>query len=376
MDSYVTKALEQGIEQVWQDMADEWHQQITVWRAGKVVWPQSSYMKLSRDLPYWLPEFRQDEYYYRSEEQCAYFHYGNHAGNIIEFSAVSEAELAKLTASVAKWQAALDLFETIAGEADKINQGVQQKMMGKLLQSSAKVQEIFSFLGVEIAPETTGRILVGRCAEGRECTPELFDRLKKSLPKIMPDGWLPPVLWEGRILWFFFPEVHRHEVETYAAQWSAMAAEDSAELSWGLGSVYDGARLYRSYLEANVAWALGSLRGGKTLCAFRDLGIEQLLFSQEVPALRSYVQQTFAALWENDRQEEQQLFLTLQRLVRSDFSMAKTAEALFLHVNTVRYRCNKIEALLGMSLDSYQARTNLIAAFTIWEVLREIGVMN
>lgn len=69
------------------------------------------------------------------------------------------------------------------------------------------------------------------------------------------------------------------------------------------------------------------------------------------------------------------LFPTLRKLLESNFNFVQTAGQLFLHVNTIRYRYEKIEKLLEASLASPQVRGNLMVALLLWEVLEAAGLL-
>ena len=42
------------------------------------------------------------------------------------------------------------------------------------------------------------------------------------------------------------------------------------------------------------------------------------------------------------------------------FSVGKTAEALFIHRNTLQYRLNKVEELLDVTLDDYMEYLDIV----------------
>jgi purine catabolism regulator len=44
---------------------------------------------------------------------------------------------------------------------------------------------------------------------------------------------------------------------------------------------------------------------------------------------------------------------------------------MYLHINTVQYRINKIEEILGVDLDEQEARLNLSIALKIYPLVKE-----
>ncbi|MDH6576101.1 PucR family transcriptional regulator [Kitasatospora sp. MAP5-34] len=69
-----------------------------------------------------------------------------------------------------------------------------------------------------------------------------------------------------------------------------------------------------------------------------------------------------APLADHDRENGVSLLGTLSAFLDHDGSWARTAEALFVHVNTVHYRVRRIEELTGRSLALLQDRVDLRAA--------------
>ena len=69
------------------------------------------------------------------------------------------------------------------------------------------------------------------------------------------------------------------------------------------------------------------------------------------------------------------LQITLRTLFDTNFSYKLTAEKLFIHVNTVRYRCDKIALLLAVDLNQPDTRFNLYAAFRVGDVLKVLNLL-
>ncbi len=377
MDRYAEEALEKGIESVLREMERSMAKPLSVWRMAKCVWPMISDGRIhDRGLPYWLPRFRTEEYYYRQKDELLYLCYGKKDGNIVEIAEVKKEELADILNVVELRREALDFYDLIASQADFINDEFEQELIGTLLHSSAKIQEIFDLYGIRLSMERPSRIVLARFTASVSNMEKSSAHWMKKLADFHRKEASSPIIWEDRILWNVSVEVSRDELEEFLGGEDPVVRDDALTLIWGIGGVYDWHELHRSYLEANIAWGLNVLRKEENPCFFEKLGTEQLLFAQSLPALREYIHQNFDILWEHDCQNNQQLFTTLQKLVRNDFSITKAAQQMDLHVNTVRYRAGKIEELLQIQLDSYHTRANLIASLTVWEVLDMIGFMD
>lgn len=132
----------------------------------------------------------------------------------------------------------------------------------------------------------------------------------------------------------------------------------------GVGKTYAQPNdLFRSYQEAKVACEMGSLLEVE-VPFFSDMGLERILYKHDLEDLKEYYHHVLGDLPEEDEGEDNLVWL-LESLVDNQFDMNKTAQATFLHRNTLRYRLNKIEGILGRSLADINTRLDLAAAFKI-----------
>lgn len=85
------------------------------------------------------------------------------------------------------------------------------------------------------------------------------------------------------------------------------------------------------------------------ICAFCDIGIYSILmpYHQEL-WMRQFYDRILKPIKDYDERYNTQLFETAQAFVDQDGKIAETAEALFMHGNTIRYRIGKIKSLLHM----------------------------
>lgn len=68
-----------------------------------------------------------------------------------------------------------------------------------------------------------------------------------------------------------------------------------------------------------------------------------------------------------DEERSSRLLDTLRAYYACGASVAKTAEKLFLHRNSVRYRLDRVRALLGADIDHPEVAAALLAAFAVAE---------
>ncbi|MCQ6278552.1 CdaR family transcriptional regulator [Bacillus sp. EB600] len=151
----------------------------------------------------------------------------------------------------------------------------------------------------------------------------------------------------------------------------AKKIELKPDIACGMGKIYSNpAELFRSYQEAKVAFELGILLKMPTPF-FTDLGLERILYKHDLQDLREYFDHTLGALIDYDADHEGNLLETLDALNANQFDMGKTANALFLHRNTLRYRVKRMEEILNVKFDDINERLNITAAFKI-KLLRKL----
>ena len=71
------------------------------------------------------------------------------------------------------------------------------------------------------------------------------------------------------------------------------------------------------------------------------------LLLAERPDVHAYIQSTIGALLDYDKRRQAQLITTLQTYLECDGNAAMAARRLYLHVNTMRQRLERIAQLLG-----------------------------
>lgn len=87
----------------------------------------------------------------------------------------------------------------------------------------------------------------------------------------------------------------------------------------------------------------------KNVTLFEDLGIQQMILpNRDNFWLKSYCNTIFEKLRNYDQNDESELLNTVINYVRNDLSIAKTAEGMGLHQNSVRYRISKACEVLGL----------------------------
>ena len=87
-----------------------------------------------------------------------------------------------------------------------------------------------------------------------------------------------------------------------------------------------------------------------------------LLASVPRPVLRSFRDRLLGPLAEYDTRHNAELLPTLKSFLACDGSWSACASQLYVHVNTVRYRISRIEALTGRDLSALPDRVDFFLA--------------
>lgn len=134
--------------------------------------------------------------------------------------------------------------------------------------------------------------------------------------------------------------------------------------------------MQKSYNEARVAMTFQTSNFNHSFVQhFDDLGIYTMIFSHDFEQLTEFCMKTVAKLMVHDSEFDADLFITLRALLRCNFNLKGASEQLFVHVNTVRYRYERIEQLLEINLSDPEERTNLYVVVRVGAILEELGFM-
>ena len=143
-------------------------------------------------------------------------------------------------------------------------------------------------------------------------------------------------------------------VDAEALQAEAARRLPGALISVGVGRVQvDPLELHLSYSEALRALEVGRRVGGAgRVCLFAELGVDRLLLSCPTNELEAFFTATLGPLLAYERSHPgYELSRTLRTFLAADRNVARTARQLFVHYNTVKYRLERLESVLGSFVD-------------------------
>jgi sugar diacid utilization regulator len=127
-----------------------------------------------------------------------------------------------------------------------------------------------------------------------------------------------------------------------------------------------------SFREAEQTLSLLRKYGGsERIWTYRSLGpLRFLLQVADEDVLQTYLQEVLGPLLKNNSESGLKLLETLITWIGFDRQIKKTAEALFIHHNTLSYRLQKIEEMLDVNLRNEEDWLTVQLAVRLWETLR------
>lgn len=123
----------------------------------------------------------------------------------------------------------------------------------------------------------------------------------------------------------------------------------------------DPGHVYRAGKEALMAVNVAEA-DDRSLLAFEETGSYRLLLpamSEDPAELERFFDETVAPLAAYDDQYETELVQTVEAYLDNDGNVTPTAETLFTHRHTVRYRLERVRELCGHDLNSTEGREKL-----------------
>jgi sugar diacid utilization regulator len=135
--------------------------------------------------------------------------------------------------------------------------------------------------------------------------------------------------------------------------------------SVGIGNLANSVgELARSHLEARQALRLTRRAGGRgRVASYRSLGAFRLLLEVQSPdALRRFVDELLGPLLRYAQSRDTPLLETLEALSAARWVRRAAARQLGIHINSMSYRAERIEALTGLQLDDPETRVAISIA--------------
>ncbi len=147
-------------------------------------------------------------------------------------------------------------------------------------------------------------------------------------------------------------------------------AKSSGRFSVGVSRPTRSSQLSRAFTEAQTAQILGPATDQEQIHYYDDLVLHRLLVPLlQGPELANFVESELGELIAYDEQHRTNLLHTLDTYLQHNGSKASAAQALHLQRRSVYYRLERIERLLGRSIESPVQRVRLYVALRARELL-------
>ena len=152
------------------------------------------------------------------------------------------------------------------------------------------------------------------------------------------------------------------------------AAYPDLRFSAGFGNpVSEVERINISRSEAELARKVGrtlNTNKARQVTTFNELGCMRFLgAASDDLEMRKFYHEYLGPILSYDKQNGTELVKTLEAYFENNQKLKQTAEALFVHKNSVIYRIKKIEDILGESLDDSEIAFNLQMCLKIREII-------
>ena len=147
---------------------------------------------------------------------------------------------------------------------------------------------------------------------------------------------------------------------------------DGLSVSVGIGNSYKDLKMMKQSLnEAELAIDSAKCQGlDDTITKYKDIGIYGLLFSiSNRTVLENYFSEVLGAI--NNNNKDNNLIEILETYLNENCNITVTAERLFLHRNTLKYKIKKIEELLNCDLHNFNDCMKVKIALYINTVLKK-----
>jgi len=131
-----------------------------------------------------------------------------------------------------------------------------------------------------------------------------------------------------------------------------------------------------SYKQAEKAFQIATkLKWHDVLVPYESLGVFRVFMqieNQEV--LKNYVYEILGSLLTYDHEKHGNLLETLRVYADSNFNNQRTAKRLFIHINTLKYRLERIREIGKLDLDKSEERFNIQLSIKIIDMLDDVNM--
>jgi purine catabolism regulator len=201
---------------------------------------------------------------------------------------------------------------------------------------------------------------------------DAMDILQKVLGQNKEDIVSPILGHNQGSLVFFLPELKDWYKTIGTLQREIKDKLGAHKVYVGLSELQDLTRAKKLLDQARTSLYWMKISGGKEIFKYENLGYLGLLERRAEPEeLKAFADRYLKPLFEDSKSMNTPLYDTLKSyLIENSLNYSKTADDLYIHLNTVRYRIQQIEKILGLDLNEGADRFNLELAVRLHELLK------
>jgi len=362
-------------------------------KQGIAHYPETGVMapKAVQDMLAIMPDFADQQYYYAKNQQLLVFHVTLEdmpdSKLFLFWQQVKTEEIGGLISLFAEVRLALVWY--LRGHkafAQRLHEQRTAFFEGVFIKHNISVETLLKEQGIDIHSDREYAVMLMDMGRDMPLIPPADFRAKLlQFRQRHQTELIYPLEWDGVYL-VIIPGIYSQQEFNFLsagkrqeifAQWQQLFSEAyEVEVAIGVGMSYPLTELHRSYREARIALTFRQIKGEKGFVQeFADLGVFRELFGCEQERIIRFCRMTLDKLLAYDHDCDAGLQITLRTLLDTNFNYKLTAEKLFVHVNTVRYRCDKIAQLLNIDLNHPDTRFNLYAAIRVGDVLKEMNLL-
>ena len=129
--------------------------------------------------------------------------------------------------------------------------------------------------------------------------------------------------------------------------------------------------LSRSYKEAGLAMEVGKIfQSESDITAYDKLGIGRLIYQLPVTLCRMFLNEVFSNAKPEDLDEE--TLQTVRQFFTDSLNISEASRNLYIHRNTLVYRLDKLQKMLGLNIRNFEDAMTLKLALMVDEYMRYI----
>jgi PucR family transcriptional regulator, proline-responsive transcriptional activator len=331
-----------------------------------------------------MPNIKEDQYYYCKNSRWLVFVVENNGKKMwILLKDIQTDQIVRIIDIIANTRLALKNYLRSEIRIERKLQEEKRKFIEDLFVNKGNYIKFFrEKMGIQLDMERFYAVMVV-VFENKFTNVAVLKQLSREFAVLTGASPIEPIFWKDmHVVILTDVQQPRNEEENpwpdekCLENWKGFVEKKlETKAAIGIGNSYLLPDLYKSFNEAHIAITFRLLEKKNVVQHFNNMGIFTELFLHNRRNICNFCRNTLDKLLEYDHDCDSDLQETVRALLSCNFNWKATAEKLFVHVNTLRYRYDKIEQLLNINLADPDIRFNLYAAIRVGDVLKKLDLM-